>query len=653
MDPLYDDQTIGAVQTARNEIRALFEHNMLPSKKEVVRWEEAVNTKLLPRLLPDYPLVAAICGGGSSGKSTLFNALVGEMASPVGGRAGINRRLLVSARASYRHRPEITDALFDIFGTTPEEMISPDQLTESGPPLFHFSTALPMGLALVDTPDFDTGAKGVYRNREMAELSLRVADILIYIFTNANYNNRDNTDFIARMLTAVGTRDCLLVYRAYPSFSTEEILEHAGTVARNLYGEKAKKHVLGVFRAAEDNRVAEGVRPVDIRPLESGQAGFVETLTGLDPRKIREDLHRSVFSDVIEKGDLFFRSADVSNRHLQVYLDLLRKFQLQCVQKALGHLPMDEVVRRFSEIWQETDPSHVKIMRRTGKVVETPIRLAVRAAKWIRRTSSDNEDASDINRTAAVMEADFIRAANHLRQAALSADIEISVPADDPDIASLRSAVDNLAGVVSAARRRPDADFVSYQIPIHPCLETTQENLRSKNWSSVVDGLMIRKESVFGLTGPLEEELQRLVWDQRSKMTTLDQVRQTAAAMLNIIPATAAVTYVLSTGDPVGATGIKVQLAGLFGLNDLYALVAIPATTGMKKADLKQLETLLTPVAQAWLTHKLKAIESLFEETITGPLFQKGASVMEDAGRRLSSLEKELKVCNRALEKEG
>ena len=89
---------------------------------------------------------------------------------------------------------------------------------------------------------------------------------------------------------------------------------------------------------------------------------------------------------------------------------------------------------------------------------------------------------------------------------------------------------------------------------------------------------------------PICSELAR---EQRARMTTVDQIRQTFSAMLNIIPATAAVTYVLHTGDPVGAVGIKVKLAGLFGLNDLYALVAIPATAGMKKADLKQLEALL------------------------------------------------------------
>ena len=84
-----------------------------------------------------------------------------------------------------------------------------DQLTTPGDPLLHYRcNALPAGLALVDTPDFDTGSGGSYQNREMAERSLRAADVLVYIFTNANYNNRDNTDFIARMLTAVGTRNC-------------------------------------------------------------------------------------------------------------------------------------------------------------------------------------------------------------------------------------------------------------------------------------------------------------------------------------------------------------------------------------------------------------------------------------------------------------
>ena len=163
--------------------------------------------------------------------------------------------------------------------------------------------------------------------------------------------------------------------------------------------------------------------------------------------------------------------------------------------------------------------------------------------------------------------------------------------------------------------------------------------------------MLARQETLLSLNSQLETELQRLARDQRSRMTTFDQIRQTFSAMLNIIPATAAVTYVLHTGDPVGAVGIKVKLAGLFGLNDLYALVAIPATAGMKKADLKQLEALLGPVARAWLTHKLTSIAALFEEKITGSLLQRGQDVAENAAGRISSMAESLARCGRALEK--
>jgi hypothetical protein len=187
-------------------------------------------------------------------------------------------------------------------------------------------------------------------------------------------------------------------------------------------------------------------------------------------------------------------------------------------------------------------------------------------------------------------------------------------------------------------------------IPLPPALARTQTTLRGRNWSAVVDDMLAKKEAMLRLTRQLEAELRRLADEQRARMTTFDQLRQTFSAMLNVIPATAAVTYVLHTGDPVGAVGIKVKLAGLFGLNDLYALVAIPATAGMKKADLKQLEALLGPVAQAWLTHKLKAIEALFMGHITGSMLQDGQAAATLADERISSMRQGLAHLRRVLE---
>jgi hypothetical protein len=95
---------------------------------------------------------------------------------------------------------------------------------------------------------------------------------------------------------------------------------------------------------------------------------------------------------------------------------------------------------------------------------------------------------------------------------------------------------------------------------------------------------------------------------------------------------------VLSTGDPVGGTAIKVKLAGLFGLKDLYALVAIPVTRGMKKADQKQLKAMLGPIAQTWLSHKFKRVKTLFEQEISGDMLRAAEQAAAEAERMIAAV---------------
>ena len=95
----------------------------------------------------------------------------------------------------------------------------------------------------------------------------------------------------------------------------------------------------------------------------------------------------------------------------------------------------------------------------------------------------------------------------------------------------------------------------------------------------------------------------------------------------------------------MGAVGIKVKLTGLFGLKDLYALVAIPATTGLKKADQKQLEDLLGPIAKSWLEHKLNTIRQLFEEEISGELFSAAVDTIEVSEALLTRAKENILNC--------
>jgi hypothetical protein len=96
---------------------------------------------------------------------------------------------------------------------------------------------------------------------------------------------------------------------------------------------------------------------------------------------------------------------------------------------------------------------------------------------------------------------------------------------------------------------------------------------------------------------------------------------------------------VLSTGDPVGAAAIKVKLAGLFGLKDIYALVAIPVTRGMKQVDRKQLKAMLGPLAQTWLRHKFAEVQTLFEEELSGEILRSAENTIEAAGCLVAQIE--------------
>jgi hypothetical protein len=606
-------QTIDALSDLRDCLPRAAADLTLDLGEGFGHWCRTLDRKLLPRLSPDFPLVAAICGGGSTGKSTLFNSLVKSRVSPTGGRAGLNRRVLIGTAAMQAKPAPLMEHLGLAFGAAPQPLASPDQLLTPGDPLYCISSSLPAKVLVLDTPDIDTGAQGIYTNRDMARLSLEVADLFIYIFTNATYNNRDNTDFIARMFTGMGIRPCYLVYRVYPSFSHEEVLAHARTVAQHIYGRgrTALENVLGIFRADEDNAVAAGNRPMALKPVGGARAGLSEALEGLDPGPMRSRLLGAMFEDAVRQAAIMGAQVKGFKSELDQYAQALEETQDQCVQTALSHFPADRVLRRFAGIWQESDPGHIKIMRRTGKVVEWPLKTIVKTVRHFKkddRSLPPPATEQDLERR---VEMDLLASANQLHQKCLETRLSLG------------------------------SRSIACPVVVRPA----QEELGGEPWQPVLELILARKNEVLDWNQQLDSELRRLADQLRARMSLVDQIRQTSSALLNVIPATAAITYILHTGDPVGAMGIKVKLTGLFGLHDLYALIAIPATAGMSKADRRQLEMLLAPLARAWLAHKLNLVRELFETHISGRIFVRVRTAQGQAAELAERIDSALKVC--------
>ncbi len=651
------EQTIyEALKRLRSDIPDLVELLKLGNEQEVETWTDMIDAKLLTRFSPGFPIVAAICGGGSSGKSTLFNSLLGEKLAPTGGRAGMNRRLLFSVPASCLDPPDFTANLIKPGQTTPEPLKDQEDLLTPGTPLYVSHQSEFRNMVLLDTPDFDTGAKGSYTNREVTQDALEASDILIYIFTNSNYNNRDNMDFISQMLTGIGRRKCFLIYRVYPSFSDQEVHDHAMIVARGIYGDDADQYLLGIYRTDEDNQVAAGEKFMTLRSLRSRDPDFWEALEAIDTHQLRFELHASILNDVLERSANLLENANVSLDELRLFFDSLQTAQSHWVHEALKHFPMDRVLKRFARIWSETDPSHVKMMRKTGALIEFPLKVVLSTAGWAKRQLYSEKSEASVKDFADKLDEDLVTAVTGMHHQAVSPQMRITNSINDPAAQRMLETIGHIRawkGLKNAQSPRADAagEGTAYHFVVdaHPSVLSEQQNLQAKDFKSILQSIRAQKNAIAGISREMEDDLKNLADHFRSKMSLWAKISQTFWAFMNVLPATVAVTYVLSTGDPLGAAGIKIKLTGLFGAKDLYALFAIPATTGMKKADQKQLEIMLGPIVETWLKHKLKIVQDLFEEHITGDILHMADKSIAEAKQRINDLENSLERCKKGV----
>ncbi|MBW1825435.1 MAG: hypothetical protein JRI78_00190 [Deltaproteobacteria bacterium] len=93
------------------------------------------------------------------------------------------------------------------------------------------------------------------------------------------------------------------------------------------------------------------------------------------------ELLSSILKDVVIQADEILEYAKISNHELRLYLDTLQTAQSHCVQEALQHFPMDRVMKRFVEIWMETDPPYVKAMRKFP-TPKNRLRLLILSIGW-------------------------------------------------------------------------------------------------------------------------------------------------------------------------------------------------------------------------------------------------------------------------------
>ncbi|WP_414720430.1 dynamin family protein [Streptomyces sp.] len=157
---------------------------------------------LVPRLrAPEAPLLAVVGGSTGAGKSTLVNSLVGHRVSDAGVLRPTTRtpvlvchpadqhwfagpRVLPRLRRVWTPRRDASFVVGEEPAGAPEDDHGPDD--EETPPALAVETAesVPVGLALLDSPDIDSLVTG---NRELAAELICAADIWLLVTTASRY----------------------------------------------------------------------------------------------------------------------------------------------------------------------------------------------------------------------------------------------------------------------------------------------------------------------------------------------------------------------------------------------------------------------------------------------------------------------------------
>ncbi len=615
-------------------------------RSRVASEESALFHKIDPSLAPDFPLLLSVCGGGNSGKSTLVNSLIGESVAPTGGTAGLTRRGLICGHPELWQTPAFCQSLFHCFPESPKRMECADDLLTPGTPVFVESTRLPRNLLILDTPDFDTGARSSYTNRSLATPILEASHVLIYVFTNANYANKDNTDFLRERLHEIGTREIILVYRVSPALDDETVSRHLSEVAGNLYVNGQADHIKGFYRTDESNEVVAGDESMRLRPVGSSPE-MSSLFKSLDPRAIRQSQSMSAVAHFLDEADKERARLDRSREHLEIYRNACLIACGRAVLSSLRLFPQEAILERVQQHYAETAPPLVRYLRTPGKKVR---QVTGRVRAWMpkRRKNSDKAVSQELLKSVQSAANEFYR---HL----CAEQIVTTASLTDPDGRALYEKVRRLSnlpnpeGAPKPSVEGPNGDNeLRLTVPRHPAVNDLVQEMQTVNVEERL--AKIKEEALRVLKVPenpltafdreFDRELRHLVLENRQNLSMIKRFSEYLFALADMGLVSGALTYVVFTGDIVSATAAgSAKVTGLFGLNDLAALLVFPA-----QAKLGQFERhFLSDLLQKWLNDRVQRVQQIFDRHLSG-------SFISTCGKRFQEADEALSEVGDALE---
>ncbi|MCC6142389.1 MAG: 50S ribosome-binding GTPase [Candidatus Hydrogenedentes bacterium] len=245
-------------------------------------WEDLLTYKLVPHLAGEGCLVVAVAGGTNTGKSTVFNLLLGRDCSPVRSTAAATCRPLLAANKR-RYEECLSGKLVPEF--TPRRLDEPESLVQRDSPestLFVVrEDRLPDRIVILDTPDVDSIDR---QNWDVAEHLRAAGDVLVAVVTGEKYKDDRVVQFF-RNAHGSGRLILPLMNKANPEDDYEIARAQLEDFRRDVgVGETACFVVPHDFSLAK--RFDEAIRNLD------GTTTLWEHLELLDVPAIKERVYR-------------------------------------------------------------------------------------------------------------------------------------------------------------------------------------------------------------------------------------------------------------------------------------------------------------------------------------------------------------------------
>lgn len=414
-------------------------------------WQDLLRYKLVPHLAGEGCLIVAVTGGTNSGKSTLFNLLLGRGVSPAEATAAATRQPLLAGNAQRvaqclegRLVPEFHPQRLERGGEVLEANADADVL------FVVEHEALPDWLVLLDTPDIDSIEK---RNWEVAEHLQALGDVLIAVVTGEKYRDDRVVRFYQRAVAA-GRRIVPLMNKANPANDFAVARRQLETFCEGVKTD-APSFVLPHDFAVE----SDYGRPI---PALDGAGDLRTYLQELDVAAIKREVYRDTVTRFATRAGAFLDHANALARQGHRIVSEVEALADRAAQ-AFEPVPGAEVGGLFHEFVQARRGRVRRVIGQASKSLALgagAIGRRVRRALWQRAALERDEGPP----TAAQLHGLHRQAVERIARELAARCVEFTEAAAEPAgpvLAQGRKAIDFDAAVERVSARMAREDNIS------------------------------------------------------------------------------------------------------------------------------------------------------------------------------------------------